>query len=232
MPGCFPRALAGGQLEERQLVVLLAEAEKHGPARQVLVGDLETEGAGVELAGTLGVADLQHDVAELARLDHDVPPRPWRYSIRRRRAPSAAVSIGDVHRATIAKEGADEARTESTAGRWHLRGHDPGVRAGRGRRLRLRLAGRAPQQPDALPDAPARPGRHRQPDAPAPPRDRGAAAPSVPPARRGRGGGDGGRDLRRPPYSRRRRRATRRRSSPPSACRSRSAAAAWTRLCP
>src|SRR5438093_8066396 len=62
--------LTGGQLEERELVVFPAEAEEHRAVLQVLVRDLETERARVEVPGCAGVTNLEHEVTELARLDH------------------------------------------------------------------------------------------------------------------------------------------------------------------
>src|SRR5437899_12609799 len=71
--------LPGGELEERQVVVLLAEAEEDRAALEVLVGDLEAEGAGVEIPGFSGVANLQHEVAELAGRNHRCAHAPWRF---------------------------------------------------------------------------------------------------------------------------------------------------------
>src|SRR5712691_3446291 len=62
--------LAGGELEERQVVVLLAEAEEHGPPLHVLVGDLQTEGPSVKVPRLAGVTNFQHDVTELTCLNH------------------------------------------------------------------------------------------------------------------------------------------------------------------
>src|SRR5438105_10549538 len=70
--------LPGGQLEQRQVVVLGAEAQEDGAVLEVLVRDLEAEGTGVELLGFPGVANLQYEVAELAGLNHRCAPAPWR----------------------------------------------------------------------------------------------------------------------------------------------------------
>src|SRR5439155_628553 len=51
--------LTGGQLEERELVVFPAEAEEHRAVLQVLVRDLETERARVEVPGCAGVTNLE-----------------------------------------------------------------------------------------------------------------------------------------------------------------------------
>jgi hypothetical protein len=64
------RRLAARQLEHRQIVVLLPEAEKHRTPREVLVGHLEAQRLDVEVPGLAGVADLQHHVTELLCLDH------------------------------------------------------------------------------------------------------------------------------------------------------------------
>src|SRR6266852_2519160 len=66
--------LPGGELEEGEVVVLRAEAEEDGTALEVLVGQLEAEGARVELLGFLGIANLQHDVAKLAGSNHRCAP--------------------------------------------------------------------------------------------------------------------------------------------------------------
>lgn len=66
--------LAGGELEEREVVVLAAEAEEDRTVLQVLVGELEAEHARVEVLGFLGIANLQHDVAKLAGLNHRCAP--------------------------------------------------------------------------------------------------------------------------------------------------------------
>lgn len=66
--------LAGGELEEREVVVLAAEAEEDRTVLQVLVGELEAEHARVEVLGFLGIANLQHDVAKLAGLNHCCAP--------------------------------------------------------------------------------------------------------------------------------------------------------------
>src|SRR6188474_1032918 len=63
-----PRGLIGGQLEQRELVMLLSEAQEYRAGG--VVGDLEPEGARVEVLGPLRIANLQHHVAELAGLDH------------------------------------------------------------------------------------------------------------------------------------------------------------------
>jgi hypothetical protein len=55
-------------------VVLLAEAQEHGAAFQIFVGDLEAERLRVEIPRLLGVADVQHHVTESLRLDHAVLP--------------------------------------------------------------------------------------------------------------------------------------------------------------
>src|SRR2546423_3312672 len=68
------RRLAAGRLEQRQVVVLLAEAQEDGAARAILVRQLEPEGPHVEVLRLLRVPDPQHDVAELPRLDHGWPP--------------------------------------------------------------------------------------------------------------------------------------------------------------
>ena len=68
------RRLVGRHLEQRQLVVLLAEAQEHHAALQVLVGDLQAQRLRVEVSRLLGVADLQDDVAEPLCLDHWSPP--------------------------------------------------------------------------------------------------------------------------------------------------------------
>src|SRR5262245_2579289 len=81
------RRLAGGQLEQGQIVVLLTEAQKDGAMLQVLVGDLHPQRLGVEVPGPSGVPHLEHDVTELAGLNHDVPPG----APSRRRASSRSV---------------------------------------------------------------------------------------------------------------------------------------------
>ena len=74
-PGLRPgRRLAGRLLEQREVVVLLAEAEEYGAPLQVLVGDLQTQRLGVEVPRFLRVSDVEHDVTEPLRLDHDPPP--------------------------------------------------------------------------------------------------------------------------------------------------------------
>src|SRR5882762_6621961 len=65
--------LAGRLLEQRQIVVLLAEAEEHRPALEVLVGHLQAQRPRVEIPRFLGVPDVQHDVTEPLRLDHGGP---------------------------------------------------------------------------------------------------------------------------------------------------------------
>src|SRR3989475_12992240 len=65
--------LAGRLLEQRQIVVLLAEAEEHRPALEVLVGHLQAQRLRVEIPRLLGVPDVQHDVTEPLRLDHCGP---------------------------------------------------------------------------------------------------------------------------------------------------------------
>src|SRR6266511_2738019 len=77
---CFGR-LAGGQLEEREVVVLRAKAQEHRPVLPVVVGHLQAKRASVELLRLLRVTHLQHDMAELASLNHPCPPAPsapWR----------------------------------------------------------------------------------------------------------------------------------------------------------
>src|SRR5439155_5656930 len=68
------RRLTGRLLEQRQIVVLLAEAEEHGAALEILVGHLEPQGLRVEIPRFLGVPDVQHDVTESLCLDHGVLP--------------------------------------------------------------------------------------------------------------------------------------------------------------
>src|SRR6266545_5430503 len=75
------RRLAGRELEERQVVVLLAEAEEDRAPLQVLVGHLQAQRPRVEIPRLAGVPDLQHDVTEPLRLNHG--------SLRARRARSA-----------------------------------------------------------------------------------------------------------------------------------------------
>src|SRR5215467_13976672 len=67
--------LARGQLEERQVVMLLAHAQEHCAPFLLVVGDLEAEHPRVELLGLLHVAHLEDHVAELASLDHPCLPR-------------------------------------------------------------------------------------------------------------------------------------------------------------
>ncbi len=69
--------------------MLDTKAEEDCPAPAILVGHSEAQGLCVEFLGLLGIADLQHNMAELACLDHVVPPRflaafPLRHDIRRR----------------------------------------------------------------------------------------------------------------------------------------------------
>jgi len=61
------RAARGGLLEERQVVVLLAEAEEHGATLQVLVGHLQAQALRVTNPAILGVPDRQYDVTEPLR---------------------------------------------------------------------------------------------------------------------------------------------------------------------
>src|SRR5438034_11754454 len=74
------RRLARRELEERQIVVLLAEAEEDRAPPQVLVGHLQAQRLRVEIPRLAGVPDLQHDVTEPLRLNHG--------SLRARRARS------------------------------------------------------------------------------------------------------------------------------------------------
>src|SRR5215470_2469210 len=67
--------LARGQLEERQVVMLLAHAQEHRAPFLLVGGDLEAEHPRVELLGLLHVAHLEDHVAELASLDHPCLPR-------------------------------------------------------------------------------------------------------------------------------------------------------------
>src|SRR5438445_5055711 len=83
------RRLTGCLLEQRQIVVLLAEAEEHGAALEILVSHLEAQGLRVEVPRFLSVPDVQHDVTESLRLDHGVLPRA-----RRPPAPTASPRIG------------------------------------------------------------------------------------------------------------------------------------------
>jgi hypothetical protein len=62
--------LALGGLEQREVVVLLAEAQEDRAAREVFVRELQAQRAHVEVLRLLGVADPQHDVTELPSLDH------------------------------------------------------------------------------------------------------------------------------------------------------------------
>src|SRR5439155_1559582 len=64
------RRFARRQLEQRQLVVLLTEAEEHHPLFQVLVGDLQSQSPRVEIPRGAGITDFQHEVAELGCLNH------------------------------------------------------------------------------------------------------------------------------------------------------------------
>src|SRR5262249_42210437 len=70
------RRLAARQLEQGELVMLTAEAEKDSAALQVLVRDLEPERACVEVLRLAGVTDLENDVTELLRLNHRVLRAP------------------------------------------------------------------------------------------------------------------------------------------------------------
>src|SRR5262245_25036463 len=67
--------LTGGELEEGQVVMLLADAQEHRTPLLLVVGDLQPQHPGIELLGFLHVPHLQDHVAELACLDHPPPPR-------------------------------------------------------------------------------------------------------------------------------------------------------------
>src|SRR5439155_11322528 len=93
---CGIGRFAGRQLEQRQIVVLLAEAEEHRSPLRVLVGHLEAQGPGVKVLRLAGVADFQHEMTELLCLNHvSLPPpeasaRAWlRRSSRTTRRPAS-----------------------------------------------------------------------------------------------------------------------------------------------
>src|SRR5215475_360666 len=67
--------LTCGELEKRQIVMLLAHAQEHRAPFLLVVGDLEPQYPRIELLGFLHVPHLQDHVAELACLDHPLPPR-------------------------------------------------------------------------------------------------------------------------------------------------------------
>src|SRR5438309_4895295 len=98
------RRLAGGQLEEREVVVLGADAEEHGPPLAVLVSYLQPERPRVERLGPLGITNLQHDVAELPGFDHGrAPVREAPGCVHGQPLPRACASIAPPQRdATIA----------------------------------------------------------------------------------------------------------------------------------
>src|SRR2546426_761806 len=73
---CGSRRLAPRHLEQRQIVVLLAEAEEHRSPLRVLVGHPEAQGPGVKVLRLGGVADVQHEVTELLCLNHVPLPPP------------------------------------------------------------------------------------------------------------------------------------------------------------
>src|SRR5262249_11256894 len=65
--------LPGRLLEERQIVLRLANAEEHGPAPEFFVAPLQAQRLRVEVARFLGVPDVQDDVPEPFCLDHCAP---------------------------------------------------------------------------------------------------------------------------------------------------------------
>src|SRR5437867_6869061 len=84
------RWLAGRELEERQIVVLLAEAEEDRAPLQILVGHFQTQRPRIKIPRLAGVPDLQHDVTEPLRLNHG--------SLRARRARSAYLNARSLSR--------------------------------------------------------------------------------------------------------------------------------------
>src|SRR5258708_37817965 len=52
----------------------LTEAEEHRPPLQVLMGHFQSQRSRVKVPRFGGVTDLQHDVTELAGLNHNSPP--------------------------------------------------------------------------------------------------------------------------------------------------------------
>src|SRR4029453_16656579 len=83
----FARRLTGGELEQRQVVMLLPRAQEGGTPLRLLVGHLQPQHAGVELFGLLHVAALQTHGTELASLDHASAPRAVAAPRRFRRMP-------------------------------------------------------------------------------------------------------------------------------------------------
>src|SRR5215475_4425538 len=99
--------LARGQLEERQVVMLLAHAQEHRAPVLLVVGNLEAEHSGVELLGLLHVAHLEDHVAELASLDHPCLPAPWRRSDvpADPSSPGPSIDAGGIERSVITSPG-------------------------------------------------------------------------------------------------------------------------------
>src|SRR5262249_2668529 len=99
--------LARGQLEERQVVMLLAHAQEPRAPVLLVVGNLEAEHSRVELLGLLHVAHLEDHVAELASLDHPCLPAPWRRSDvpADPSSPGPSIDAGGIERSVITSPG-------------------------------------------------------------------------------------------------------------------------------
>ena len=71
---CCLRGLPSGQLEQRQLVVFRAEAEKDHATLAIFIRHLQPQHPGIKVFRLLRVPYFQHDMPKLPCLNHARPP--------------------------------------------------------------------------------------------------------------------------------------------------------------